>query len=50
MNAKRISELILQLEYPVNNEFIEERVTELRTDHSFRSRFMFCRKAIEPYR
>jgi len=41
MNAKGISELLLQLEYPVNNEFIEERVTELRTDHSFRYRFMF---------
>jgi len=28
-DAKRISELLLQLEYPVNNEFIGERIAEL---------------------
>ena len=28
-DAKKISKLLLQLEYPVNNDFIEERVSEL---------------------
>ena len=28
-DAKKISELLLQLEYPVNNDFIEEKVAQL---------------------